>query len=279
MQPIHPQQWVAQFLYTVKVYGKVPAFIRRKELWQGAGRYSWLTKFLMIAAIILLFNYMDVILDWFRGVRHASDIRQVFSATGSLMSDFGSKTYNLMMHGSMKYVLLILGEVFIFHFCRRTLELLHGDMPDPTFDDFIKAQIRMFKVGIFCMIITPIIAAMASIPLEMANMGFAKKPLQFIIECYFLGFAVIDNYHEQFHLSIKESAKKTIQYTGVALAIGIAYYGLTHVKIELIGTLLGLVVAPIVTAVVAAHAMYKFSDLHLQADLPPHPESSQPETV
>ena len=80
-----------------------------------------------------------------------------------------------------------------------------------------------------------------------------------IIQCYFLGFAVIDNYNEIYKLSIKESAKYTRIYAGVALGIGAAVYVLMLLPI------IGTIFAPLLGAVAGTMTMYELE----QKDQPP----------
>ena len=72
-----------------------------------------------------------------------------------------------------------------------------------------------------------------------------------IVQCFFLGFAIIDNYNEIYKMTIKQSFKFTQQYIGVALAVGVVVYML--MLLPLVGTVL----APLLGAVVSTMTMYQ----------------------
>lgn len=89
-------------------------------------------------------------------------------------------------------------------------------------------------------------------------MEFMKPVLVFAVQCYYLGFTIVDNYNEQFGLSIKDSAKYTYQnHLGVALGVGLILNILLFIPV------LGVVVGPLLSAVTATLVMYQLSDLHL----------------
>ena len=81
-------------------------------------------------------------------------------------------------------------------------------------------------------------------------------------QCYFLGFAVVDNYNEQFGLTIKESIAYSWQYLGVVLALGLFFY--IMLLIPIVGTIAG----PCIAAVAVCVIMFKLSDLHTMKDVP-----------
>ena len=56
--------------------------------------------------------------------------------------------YDFLFVGGMKYVMMMLLEVVIFHMVRVTLEKLTGQTSDLSFQAFFNAQIRMIKVSI-----------------------------------------------------------------------------------------------------------------------------------
>lgn len=251
----HP--FVSQFLLTLRTHQRAFFFTREHRLWDGFWKYGWVSRFLIFAAMIMGLKFIMVFVKWIDKASH-TDTAQMMSVASGMFSDMYDSTLKDLLSGNMHFVMLILLEVIIFHVIRRTLEVLFGDLPDPTLKDFIRAQVRMFVVGIVAVVLGKIVTALVGIPLGMMGIwAFSKPVVSKIIEFYFLGFAVVDNYNEQFHMKIKESLKYSLRYIGVSLAVGIVLYVL--MAIPLIGPIAG----PILASVTATLVMYEVSDLHL----------------
>src|SRR5690606_38101073 len=105
-----------------------------------------------------------------------SDGSQMMSLASGMVSDLYHEGFAEIFSGNMRYVMLILLEVIIFHVCRRTLEIRTGEKLEPTFKEFVRAQVRMLQVGIMIMIMGKIIVSLASIPLGLTGVSWLLKP-------------------------------------------------------------------------------------------------------
>ena len=81
-----------------------------------------------------------------------------------------------------------------------------------------------------------------------------KPVVVLLIQSFFLGYAIIDNYNEIYHMTMKQSLLYTKQYLGVALTVGIGVYFI--MLVPFIGTIAG----PILGAVVATIAMHRLTE-------------------
>ena len=88
----------------------------------------------------------------------------------------------------------------------------------------------------------------------------------FLIQCYFIGFVVIDNYNEIFGMNIKDSERFTRQFAGLSVALGLVTYLILLIPI------IGAVVAPLLGGVTATLAMNELtaeeSDFSLEMIVP-----------
>ncbi len=251
------QPFVAQFIRTLRTHQRAFFFIREHRLWEGFWNYGWVSRFLVFVAMIMGLKFISIFINWVNKASH-SDATQMMSVASGMFNELYESTFKDLLSGNMHFVMLILLEVIIFHVTRRTLEQLFGDLPDPTLKDFIRAQVRMFVVGIVAVVLGKIVTALLGIPLGMMGIWDMSKPVvSKIVEFYFLGFAVIDNYNEQFHLKIKESLKYSLHYMGVSLAVGIVLYVIMAIPI------IGPIAGPILASVTATLVMYEVADLHL----------------
>ncbi|MCB0593793.1 MAG: hypothetical protein KDD28_06855, partial [Phaeodactylibacter sp.] len=128
-----------------------------------------------------------------------------------------------------------------------------------TFHDFVDAQVRMIKVGIYAWVMELLFTMAFKIFFGIFGfIDFLQPACVFAIQCYFLGFAILDNYHEQFELTIKESSRYALNYIGVAAAAGLVAYLLMLVPVA------GVIAAPILTSVAVTIVMYEISELHIR---------------
>ena len=263
---LKPAELIPQFVHALGSHLRAVRFTRKHKLWQGFWRYGWVSKLLILGGLFMGLKFFSIFVEWIEQFREADSEKMMVVISG-MFTDFFNSGYAELFSGGTKYLMLILLEVIIFHMCRRTLEILNGKYEAALgFNDFIKAQIRMFKVGIYSWILEIVVSALAGIGLGIFSIGFLENGVVFIAQCYFLGWAVVDNYNEQFGLTINESLKYTSQYFGIALAVGAVLYIIMLIPI------VGPIAGPIIAAVTATIVMYELSDLHLR----PKTEEAEP---
>ena len=137
-----------------------------------------------------------------------------------------------------------------------------GRKPAFTFKIFIAAEKRMIKASLLAWIMEIIVTAIAKAIIGIVGLGYLlNDPAGLLIQFYFLGFIIIDNYHECFGLTLKESAKRTKQVTGVAIAIGGVAYLLMYIP------LIGVVAATMLGAVTCTLAMQRFAPIAVPEEL------------
>lgn len=249
----YPRQLAA----TIRTYPEAYRFILKNRLWIGIDQYGWVSKFLVVIAIFLGLQMYSKIFTWFSHLNWQQPFASV-NEMGMAMGQVAGEALNLLQSNSTKYIVLILLEVIVFHFSRRTIEVLTGENRPAQLKDFINAQVRMFKVSALSLISETIFVALVGIYFDIfSRAGYIEPILVFGIQCYYMGFAVLDNYHEQYKLTIKESAKYATHYIGVALGLGLLLKALMYIP------LLGTIIAPLLTAVTAVLVMHRISDLHL----------------
>jgi uncharacterized protein YqgC (DUF456 family) len=240
---------------TIRNFKDLSDFIRRHRLWEGVMHYTWLSKFLIITGIIGSLAFITFIFRYWSEALANNPL--TLSSVGSALGGFFAEGYDLFVIGGLKYVILILMEVVIFHFARRTLEIKTGQKNDTSIKTFIGAQVRMVKVAIYSFCMESILSIFAGIILSMLGFSIIKPAITLLIQSYFLGFAVVDNYNEIYHMTIRQSSLYTLQYASVSLIIGLIVYVIMLVPLA------GSIVGPLIGAVVATLTMY---ELHRQDD-------------
>jgi hypothetical protein len=250
--------FISQLFITLGSLRAAVVLIRERELWQGINRYSWVFKALVIVAIIVGLSFLAEVGGWISSLFVGDTSINAFSAMGTMISNIATDGYESFTSGLLKYVVLVLSEVVVFHFMQRALEEIQGHPVRTDFSAFFKAQIRMIKVAIRAWIMEIIVSALVSVVFGIFGfMDWLESPILFLVQCYFFGLVILDNYNEQFGMTIKESMAFSKSYMGVSLALGFVLYMLMLVP------LVGVVFGTILVSVTAAIVMSKIAKLEL----------------
>ncbi len=244
-----------QFLYVFYSLGDGLRFTRKYRLWEGFLKYGWVSRLAILLSIIAGFKFLEVFWKYANRVQGANPF-QAMSVMGGFVQEVAKEEYNLLFAGGMKYTMLIFLEILIFHITRRTLNILKLESGDPTLKAFIRAQIRMLKISLVCYVLESVFSSLTKTGLGMMHMPeFVKAVPVFGIQCMFTGITVIDNFNEQFGMSIRESLRYCRNYIGVAIALGLILQALFLVPV------LGSVFGPFLAATASALVMFELSDL------------------
>lgn len=257
--------WLYQFRDTIFTHSEAVIFIRKNRLWVGFWHYGWVGKVMVALAVLLGIKLMSTFFNWWNTAELDGPGKAVMSV-GTLFQNVAFESFDFLFDGGMKYIMMILLEVIIFHICGGTLKILIGKEPELTFNSFVKAQIRVIKVAFQAYILEMVISLMIKITFGIfGTYGFLEPVLKYSVHCYFLGLIVFDNYVEQFGYSIKESVRYARDYAGVCLALGLT------TNIFLLIPVFGAIIAPLIAAVTVTLVMYHISDFHLISKPDSHP--------
>ncbi len=250
-----------QFWHCLRKHWSCISFIREHRIWEGFYRYGWVSKLLILVALIAGLKFIDIFIDWINTLQ-IEEPEDMIVGMSALARDVFEKEFKFLFSSGMKYVMIILLEIIIFHVSRRTLEILTSEASDASFKGFVRAQIRMIKVAIrsWVMELLMVQVLLGTLFSIFGFLGFLESSLAFAVQSYFLGLAVVDNYNEQFDLTIKDSVKYTRKYIGVAIAAGLFLQLIFFVPVA--GTIIG----PFLSAVAVTITMYEIADLHLRSE-------------
>lgn len=245
-----------QFLYTLHSIPGAIRFFRDNRLWEGFLRYGWVNKILVFIAIIAGVKTLGNVLSSVNKV-DTSNAMALMSSMGNFFDNMAKSQWEFFTNEGFRYGILILMEIFIFHVCHRAVDILMKDkMKEPRLNDFIKAQIRIMVLGLMCMIAESIVVSIITpIISNLPGLSLLKEPVLFLIHCFFMGMLVLDNYNEIFGLKIKESFKYSLQFPGIALAVGIV------LRICFLVPFIGPVIGTLITAVTVSLVMFEQANL------------------
>ncbi len=242
-------QMLGDFRFAFEKNREALYFIREHRLWEGFWKFSWVMRLLVFAGLIASFKFYGILRNWYGGAS-TDDVLAVGQSIVTLFDQVYSEGYHFLFLGGFKYVVLLLVEIIVFHFVRRTLEIKTGNRQDFTPRTFIRAQIRMFVIVLRNFILETLLTVAVKTVMGIIGFTLLQTPLILLIQCYFLGFAMIDNYNELYGMSIRQSARTTQHYSGLALAVGMTTYFLLLIP------LLGPFIAPFFVAVTATLSLH-----------------------
>jgi CysZ protein len=246
-------KYIRQFVNTIFTFWEVPDFIKENRLWKGFIEHKLVVMVLILAGGLFSLRIIGLTQDWWNHAEVHDPIEAGLQAT-YLVKNLAVGSYDYLFAGGYKYLILILMELVIFHMTLRTHAILNGSKVELTPGIFVKAQIRMIKVVIFTFVMELIVSIGIKIAFSLLGMDWLKAIFLFLNQCFFLGFAMVDNYNEIHNLEIRESFKHSLQYAGVAVGVGLVLYVL--ILIPLIGPFVG----PLVAAIASTLIMHELDD-------------------
>ena len=243
--------FIRQFTLSLASWQQAWIFVKEQKPWKSLKEYGWVAKLVTIGAIFIGFHFFSSLWDWFSNLGNSDQPLGLTSTMSSFYNNVALENFQWILNGGSKYLILILLEVLVFHFARFTLTFLTGKEQDSSFDAFVNAEIRMIHVAARCWLLETVVIFLLGIALNIIGFSSWKPFFAFFIQCYFVGYAILDNYFECFGATVKESAAKILEVAGAAVGIGIVAFGLMYVPI------VGVVLATTIGAVAGTITLHK----------------------
>ena len=156
-----------------------------------------------------------------------------------------------------KYLFLIVGSPLFAYLSEKTEAIMEGRDFPVSFSQLLKDIVRGVKLALrntlWQTIYTLSILILSFIPL----VGWFTPLIALIIECYFLGFAMLDYSCERNKLSVTQSIEFISKHKGLAIGNGIVFY-LMHTVI-----FVGWIFAPSYAVIAATISFYKTKSVKL----------------
>ena len=246
---------IHEFFYTLLTFPRAWRFMVNHRLWVGLRQYGWVARGLVVVGILVGLVMVGEVVDWLNN--HADQpLSAMAFGTESLLWRWVEEAYESLSDGALNWVVLVLLEVVIYHFMRQTLRaILQKDVEEAhKFKPFLNAQIRMIQVSFMALILQEVLINIGDAVLP----GMLEGIFSVAVQSTILGYAIADNYNEQFELTIQQSLRHLKKnYLGICMGLGLPLFLL--LKVPLFGTVLG----PLVTSVAAAIVLREKSDLHI----------------
>ena len=239
---------IQRFLKTLSTFPQAIRFIRKHRVWMGFWEYSWVSLILIIVGLLFSLRFYGSFISWWSHI-HIGNLSELGSEISHLVGNTFHQSQSVIFSSGFKYFIFIMMEIVIFHSVGKTIEILTGRQDRvPSFRTFIAAQTRMIHISISTWIKELLATIAISIILGILGWTYLKSACVFIVSCYFIGFAMMDNYNERLGMNIRQSLQFTRGFIGIALAIGLVVYIIMLIPVigSFLGPLIGGVTATII---------------------------------
>ena len=251
-----------EIIIAVQSYSKAHRFIRQNNLWRWILIPGLLYALLFVTGIYFFWQSSAYIIDYLLsavGVR--SWLQRENEGWINFIFIFGQIVVQLILmlfyFSWFKYLFLIIGSPLFAYLSEKT-EAIQSNSEFPFslkrfFADILRGVSIALRNTLWQTVYTVSILLLALVPV----LGWITPLLALFIECYYLGFSMLDYTNERRELSASQSIDFITRHKGLAIGNGIVFY-LMHAL-----PLVGWVLAP-GYAVVAATLSLQTSDKNNQ---------------
>ena len=244
-----------ELIISIQAYFKAHQFIVKHKLWKWIIIPGIIYAVLFAFGIWLFWHSSADVIDWFfsKSGLKAWMIREKDSWLRFLFI-FGQIILQLIVmffyFSWFKYIFLIIGSPVFAYLSERTESIIAGKEYPFVLSQFLKDILRGITIALRNMlwqtVYTVSIFFLAFIPV----IGWATPVLALFVECYYLGFSMLDYSSERHKLSPAQSIDFIGRHKGLAIGNGMVFY-LMH---GLIG--IGWIFAPTYAVIAATLSLH-----------------------
>lgn len=245
-----------EIIISIQAYFKTHRFIIKHRLWKWILIPGLIYSLLFCAGIYLFYVSSSSAIEFIllkSGVREWMDKMQ--NNWLSYLLIFAQIILNVILllfyFSLFKYLFLIVGSPLFAYLSEKTGSIIEGKEYPFSFKQLMKDIIRGIRLALRNMLWQTVYTVSILILSFIPVIGWITPLLALLIECYYLGFSMIDYSCERNKLSTSQSISFIGRHKGLAIGNGIVFY-LMHL-IPLLGWLL----APSYAVIAATISLYK----------------------
>ena len=245
-----------EIVIAIQAYFKAHRFIVQHRLWKWIFIPGLLYMLMFGGGIYLFVKSSSQVIEYLFSVSGINDwVKQLGESWLRFLVLFGRlilhAIFLLFYFSLFKYLFLIVGSPLFAYLSEKTESILEGKDYPFNLSQFIKDVLRGIKLAFRNMlwqtVYTISILILSFIPL----VGWTMPVLALLVECYYLGFSMLDYSCERNKLSTSQSINFIGKHKGLAIGNGIVFY-LMHGVI-----IVGWLLAPSYAVVAATLSLYE----------------------
>jgi CysZ protein len=244
-----------EIIISIQAYFQTHRFIIKHKLWKWIFIPGLIYTLLFCAGIYLFLKSSNSAIEFMllkSGLKEWMDKMQ--NSWLSFLLIFGQivlQLVSLLFYFSLfKYIFLIIGSPVFAYLSEKTESIMEGKDFPFSFKQLLKDIARGIKLAFRNMlwqtVYTLSILILSLIPL----VGWIMPLIALLVECYYLGFSMLDYSCERNKLSTTESITFIGRHKGLAIGNGIVFYGMHFVPV------LGWLLAPSYAVIAATISLY-----------------------
>ncbi len=245
-----------EIIIAIQSYGEAHRFIVKHRLWKWILIPGIIYAILFFAGIILFWNSSDIAIEHLLNITGLG--KWMYAIEGGWLKFlfiFGQvilKLVLMLLYFSLfKYLFLIIGSPLFAYLSEKTEAIMEGKEFPFSFEQLIKDIARGIKLALrntlWQTVYTVSILILSFIPV----LGWFTPFFALLIECYYLGFSMLDYSSERNKLTTSQSIAFISKHKGLAIGNGIVFY-LMHTVI-----IVGWILAPSYAVIAATLSLIK----------------------
>ncbi len=245
-----------EIIISIQAYYHTHRFIIKHRLWKWIlipGLIYAILFFLGIYLFIISSNSAITLMLQKSGITEWMEKMQ--NSWLSFLLIFGHIILNLIMllfyFSLFKYLFLIVGSPLFAYLSEKTEAIIEGKEYPFSFRQLLKDIIRGIKLAFRNMLWQTVYTVSILILSFIPVIGWVTPLLALLVECYYLGFSMLDYSCERNRLSTSQSIGFIGRHKGLAIGNGIVFY-LMHLV-----PFLGWLLAPSYAVIAATISLYK----------------------
>jgi CysZ protein len=244
-----------EIITAIQAYGQTHRFIIKHRLWKWIFIPGLLYTLLFCAGIYFFWTSSTAAIEWMfikTGVRNWMDkwnerwIRFLF-IFGRIMLHL---VFLMFYFSLFKYLFLILGSPLFAYLSEKTEAIIEGKDFPFSFTQLIKDIARGIRIALRNMLWQTLYMVCIFIVAFIPLVGWVTPLISLVVECYYLGFSMLDYSCERHKLSTTQSIGFIGKHKGLAIGNGLVFY-LMHLL-----PVVGWILAPSYAVIAATISLY-----------------------
>ena len=243
-------------IISIQAYYHTHRFIIKHRLWKWILIPGFIYALLFCAGIYLFVVSSNSAIDFMLQKSGVAEwMEKMQNSWLSFLLIFGQIILNLILllfyFSLFKYVFLIIGSPLFAYLSEKTESIIEGKEYPFNFKQLIKDIVRGIRLAlrniVWQTVYTVSILILSFIPV----IGWVTPLLALLVECYYLGFSMLDYSCERNKLSTTQSIAFIGRHKGLAIGNGIVFYLMHFMPI------LGWLLAPSYAVIAATISLHK----------------------
>ncbi len=245
-----------EIITSIQAYSHTHRFIIKHRLWKWILIPGFIYAILFVLGIVLFYISSSSATEFIlqkSGVTEWLDKMQ--NGFLSFLLIFAQIILNLILllfyFSLFKYLFLIVGSPLFAYLSEKTEAIIEGKDYPFSFKQLMKDIARGIKLALRNMLWQTVYTISILILSFIPVIGWITPLLALLIECYYLGFSMLDYSCERNKLSTSESIRFIGRHKGLAIGNGLVFYLMHFIPI------LGWLLAPSYAVIAATISLYK----------------------